>query len=790
MMLNTTVPQHQRLPPNKRRRRVAPSDRQRVVCACNPCNVRRIKCTGETPCQACRRHSRECVYPSVTERIYVAKSEFEALQRECALLRKCFEEAVPSERRRNELLQKWTSNALSQDPEKSQNNENGDNPNSNNATEELVCRDIPRGRILRYSDTYARFSGASSGGVFIDELRTLVAMVLPALSRSVSPPGHGIETSFASLLGRIHTYDSRPIALEEVNPLELPPVDEIAGLLNTFWGYTEDRDDSFGCGGIYYWGDLREILPHAATAMQGAGTKGLCLLNATLALACQFDCFPAQKGEHNPGETFFTRAKQLLGNPLDDSTLTDMRALTFMSYYLLGSNRRDTAYIYICAAMRIAMMHGLHEGLVPTEQRKREFWNIFILDRWLSCLTGRPSSITNEAITLDLPGSPTGETEGDLPPPDGLRAHVKLAYMMGDAVEKIYRGRSAEETSSDVLSRINDCLQKLSAWSDSLPPSLRLTVSPSAESSNKIILHMIYNQLVILCTRPLLFLAAKERMEFYFVNSTQHPQQSQHRKTPDTLIATCIDAARRNAYLIRGLAESRPAVMMLTLPFHYSFNAVLVLGLALLLPYHARMDDIRLIESLLYDLKESGRNNNEAAKDCAKIVAEFYAIVARLRRLTFPATDPPIPLGVGGGSEAWIMRGDTADPVQATSRRVLSAVELSTSFLPEITVPHDDSRRASLTGNHSRQPAEIVIAGQAVTSPALRCRYRADTSGAEYEIAFLAKSFPMQNQIYTRDSYVTEPPVMHHSNNPVPQIACRLPRERHLIRGLSRRYDI
>ncbi|KAL2218432.1 hypothetical protein M432DRAFT_368508 [Thermoascus aurantiacus ATCC 26904] len=249
---------------------------------------------------------------------------------------------------------------------------------------------------------------------------------------------------------------------------------------------------------------------------------------------------------------------------------------------------------------------------------------------------------------------------------------------MGDVMEKIYGARSREEPSI-VLSHINDCLQKLSEWFDSLPPSLRLTVSPSAENPNKIILHMIYSQLVILCTRPLLLLAAKRRMEYYFLDSTQ---SQHHQKTPDSLIATCIDAARRNADLIRGLAESRPAVMMLTLPFHYSFNAALVLELSLLLPQHARIDDIRLIESLLYDLKESGRNDNEAAKDCAKMVAEFYAIVARLRRLTFPSTDPPIPSGVGGRSNA-----ADHDPVQATSRRVLPAVELSTSFLPEITVP-------------------------------------------------------------------------------------------------------
>jgi hypothetical protein len=52
-----------------------------------------------------------------------------------------------------------------------------------------------------------------------------------------------------------------------------------------------------------------------------------------------------------------------------------------MSYYLLGSGRRDTAYIYICAGMRIAMVHGLHEGWVANERQRREFWNMFILDR-------------------------------------------------------------------------------------------------------------------------------------------------------------------------------------------------------------------------------------------------------------------------------------------------------------------------------------------------------------------------------------------------------------------------
>ncbi|KAL1968170.1 hypothetical protein VTN77DRAFT_2005 [Rasamsonia byssochlamydoides] len=671
---------HQRLPPNRRRHKVSPSNRQRVVCACNPCNVRRIKCTGERPCKACARNSRECIYPEVTERVYVRRDELEALKRECAVLKRCLEEVVPSEAQREALIQKW-SEAVSKLPAEKEKSANGE-------YEERECHDLPKGRILRYSDSYARFHGASAGGLFIDQLRGLVAMVLPALGSSQSSQESQPEKSFASFLGRIHTYDSRPIELNEIDPFELPPFEEIAGLLGAFWGYTEDRNDPFGCGGIYYWGNLREILPHAAAASRGAQTKGLCLLNATLALACQFESFPAQRGEHNPGETFFTRAKQLLGNPLAESTLTDMHALTFMSYYLLGSGRRDTAYIYICAAMRIAMTHGLHDGWVANERQKREFWNMFILDRWLSCLTGRPSSISNESLILDLPERPIGQDANDLPPPDGLRAHVQLALIMGDISSKIYGACSRKQPLATFVCHINDCLQNLSEWLNSLPSTVQLTMSPSAENPNKIILHLIYNQLVLLCTRPLLFLAVKARLTYYFVDATH----SQRLQFPDSLIGTCVDAARRNAGLISGLMESRLAAMMLTLRYHYSFNAATVLALALLLPQHARTDDARLIETLLQDLKNPGQTENECSLDCAKMIAELYSIVERLRRLTFMSSRSP---DTGGSQNSGDSRYDGDDLVRITCSRVLSAVELSTSYLPEITVSPEDPNRSS-----------------------------------------------------------------------------------------------
>lgn len=139
--------------------------------------------------------------------------------------------------------------------------------------------------------------------------------------------------------------------------------------------------------------------------------------------------------------------------------------------------------------------------------------------------------------------------------------------------------------------------------------------------------------------------------------------------------------------------ESRPAVMMLTLRYHYSFNAATVLELALLLPQHGQAEDIQLIESLLEDLKNPGESENECSLDCAKMVAEFYAVVERLRNLTLMSSDSP------GSSTSSSTHGSSSSDGQATpitSSRVLSAVELSSTYLPEITLRPDDPKRGSL----------------------------------------------------------------------------------------------
>ena len=132
-----------------------------------------------------------------------------------------------------------------------------------------------------------------------------------------------------------------------------------------------------------------------------------------------------RKSDQHAGEAYFKRARKLLGNPLDTVrfTLSDVPVLTLMGFYLIELNRRDAAYVYVSdsfkgnymkciltvhrliqvsLAIHIAMIHGAFRSC-KDEANKRIFWTLYILDRWLAGLMGRPPTIADEAIRIPLP---------------------------------------------------------------------------------------------------------------------------------------------------------------------------------------------------------------------------------------------------------------------------------------------------------------------------------------------------------------------------------------------------
>lgn len=218
-------------------------------------------------------------------------------------------------------------------------------------------------------------------------------------------------SAFLSSLGRYQTYDSRRLHERDVDPLWLPSRHEMQVMLSELRYFIQDGNGNWPSGGIAWWGDLSSVpgLPPMESephAVARDNCRHLAFYHTAFAVVSQALTTPARgpEAQTDLSEYYFSRACLLLGNPLDITrfTINDVTALALMGFYLIEMNRRDAAYMYISNAMHISIMHGAHRGWVD-ESGKRIFWTLYVLDRWLSCLMGRPPAIMDDAIRLPLP---------------------------------------------------------------------------------------------------------------------------------------------------------------------------------------------------------------------------------------------------------------------------------------------------------------------------------------------------------------------------------------------------
>ncbi|KAE9382117.1 hypothetical protein N431DRAFT_393927 [Stipitochalara longipes BDJ] len=645
-----------RLPPNPRRRKVPTGERKRAMQACNACNIRRVKCSGESPCARCVSSSRACKYPPQKEKIIVPKETYEELQARFTLLQRCLVDAVPSESNREVLLAKWSKSAPTAERPVA---------NGSPSSEEGETGD---GRILQDAEGQTRYLGESSGAAFIDRLREFVGTVFPLLEKRDAWSLHAQDEVFTSLLGRYHTHDSRPLILTNVDPFYIPEPEEVSKLVSVFRFYAGDGSGTSPCGGIYFWGNLEQLQEEARRQAgriteMGEGMDTLCNLNAIMALACQYEPSLGLPWETYPGETFFARAKFFLINPMEDTSLSYMRALCLMGQYLLGLYRRDAAFTYIGLAVRISVIHGLHKAGRSEEQTKREFWNAFILDRWLSCLMGRPTTLPREAITVDLPMDVVDAT---LPSSAGLRAHAQLALIMDEIVNSVYGIASTGLNYPQTLTRADTALEKLSSWKSELPSSLRAQPNSALSNRASLVLHLIYNQLLILCTRPSLFQAAKQSVAAKYLPKYQHRQNwnTSH-------VDTCAAAALEITNLIQQLLLTNQTAILFD--YHFPFNAAIVLKLVSLL--HDRPEYTHGINVLMNYLQKAAEQGNESAADCARIMREFGDVVTRLNEQSAKGVEE-VPGGVNIGSGGYVVNNPSGQEIQeeqsATYEELLS----------------------------------------------------------------------------------------------------------------------
>lgn len=357
--------------------------------------MRRIKCSGEQPCLQCRNASRDCRYPVSIEKVSIPRAELESLRVKCTRLETCLEQAVPDENKRRYLLTQVTSNSVE--------------ASTNNAASQKSRVDAEEedgGRLLQASDGALRYLGQTSTTVFLESLKEFIAAALPAFI----PFSLDASSSISSdPLGGRGTRDSCAPNAQNVDPFWHPSKTDMTLMLARIRYTFQDGCGDFASGGIFYWNDLDVAFFNKKTteiSTDAQSVRELSLFHATFAVATLLNSPPDdRRSSVRRSETFFARSRMLLGNPLNATlrSILDIPILAMMGMYLIEMDRRDTAKMYVSAGIHIAVMFGVHRGWVNDESCKRSFWTLYVLDRWLSVLDGRPPSISDDAIKLSLP---------------------------------------------------------------------------------------------------------------------------------------------------------------------------------------------------------------------------------------------------------------------------------------------------------------------------------------------------------------------------------------------------
>ncbi|KAK4187735.1 hypothetical protein QBC35DRAFT_434461 [Podospora australis] len=640
----------QRLAGNPRKQKVPPESRKRVVRACNNCNVRKGRCSGETPCRQCSISGRECIYSPPPDLIKVPQADYEALQKEKAE-HEALRKEVAELKRQLELTRDSHAGPLTPPADTS--------PPSQLSNDALALSND--GRMLSDGSGSRVYQGRSSGAIFLDKLKMVIAVAMPlagAVGKADEPsPGSG----FVRSVGSYQTGDSKPFDLSRIEePAELippPPEEEVNQArwdIRTFLG---DGNCSYQCGGVLYWpltaadrGRLRPsktsldyILdsPEERVGEKVKEGNPMALSYMALALGTVLKLAgPGSKASGRLGEDSFARAWKHLADPtqLTKSSLDDIASMALVAIYLVENNRRDGAYCWVSAALATCEKRGMHTRTLYRESDEvevRVFWTVYLLEKWLSCLLGRPTMLQLNDVSAPMP---------DIRPADFIRHAAKYLNHWLKCLPK--EMRLGEDP-------VAITLPDFTGWAE--PRQVYCLGNDRAKWA----LHMSYNQLIILSIRPAFLVAVQKAIASIMCEDGPWWFEGH---TMSREFYRCTEAATRNIRLGWLMRLYSPYRKLMVADLHHIFNATVVLLMHQMVFVNQTTQfrtDVNWAINQVFEVEAA--TGCEYAMDCLAVLKDLHFIALRLRNVIFEPYDRDEAWSPNGVLREFITHRERAD---------------------------------------------------------------------------------------------------------------------------------
>ncbi|RDW56473.1 hypothetical protein BP6252_14135 [Coleophoma cylindrospora] len=256
------------------------------------------------------------------------------------------------------------------------------------------------------------------------------------------------------------------------------------------------------------------------------------------------------------GQPYFRHAQKLASSEiLEDPSVDMVRVFLLMAYYMLGSCRRNAAFMYIGIAARAAVTLGLHsrdsysDMSTPKFQLRLRIWvSLCILDMIVSAILGRPAATA--ALRSDLEKSLDGMAaamRGSEMDMGVLMASYKILGIISNIIDKLYKRKQIPGVF------IEQYLEQIKVWKQEYSSCIQgsSTLDPATPSTKSSIgnIHVscIYYFAVTLVTRPILI-----------PNLTGQP--GCHDSMSSQMAEACVDAA---IYLVQTCEEAQEAGLLL-----------------------------------------------------------------------------------------------------------------------------------------------------------------------------------------------------------------------------------
>lgn len=252
--------------------------------------------------------------------------------------------------------------------------------------------------------------------------------------------------------------------------------------------------------------------------------------------------------------------------------------------------------------------------LAEREHRNRIWWTAYTLERMWAAKLGYPSAIQDEDIEVNLPSNPEfvdDSTTSDFADCAYFIARVGLARLSTRIIHSIYLQKADAPSLSR---RVQDCFADLRRWLKELPVSLQIEAKEEELDPRVRSLHLLFNQLVIIATRPILLHVLRTRLG---ANEQNPSIEANIPASATALSETCIRCARHSCRLLADSWTNGTFMIFDYFYTQYLFASATVLSISTLLDGKERQSDEEQFEvaaGFLQQLRDSG---NYAA-------AEFY----------------------------------------------------------------------------------------------------------------------------------------------------------------------